>query len=271
MMTDIETRHISPTDPLPAARALATLPGMRAVALGGSLASGRADAESDADLYAFADAPPPEDARRAAVEARAAPGTVSLGEDWFGLTDEWTEPDGLHVEAMHFGCDWIEDQVAARMDRHEPAVGYSTAFVHTIAAARVMADPEGWFAALQARARAPYPEALARNVVRHNLPLLGGAHASFRSQLETAIRRDDAVSANHRAAAILASFWDVAFAAHRRLHPGEKRLLAHAETLERVTPGARDAARALAERPMEGAGAARRLEDAALGMAAGLV
>ena len=248
---------------LPAARALAALPGVRAVALGGSMATGRADAESDADLYVFADAPPPEEARRAAIERIAAPGTMTLGDTWFGLEDGWTDPSGLKVEAVHFGCAWMEDQVAARMDRHEPAVGYSTAFVHTIATAQVMADPEGWFAQLQARARAPYPEALARNVVRHNLPLLGAARCSFRAQLETAIRRDDPISANHRAAAFLASFWDVAFAAHRRLHPGEKRLLAHAETLERVTPKARDAARALAERPMEGAAPAAALEAAA--------
>ena len=259
------------SDPLPAARALAALPGVRAVALGGSMATRRADGESDADLYVFADAPPPEEARRAAIERIAAPGTITLGDTWFGLEDGWTDPSGLKVEAVHLGCAWIEDQVAARMDRHEPAVGYSTAFVHTVARAKIMADPEGWFAALQSRARAPYPEALARNVVRHNLPLLGTVHASFRSQLETAIRRDDPVAANHRAAAFLASFWDVAFAAHRRLHPGEKRLLIHAETLERVTPATLDAARALAEWPMEGAAPAARLDEAAQGMAEELI
>ena len=257
--------------PQDAAHALAGLTGVRAVALGGSMATGRDDAESDADLYVFADAPPPEEARRAAIEGVAAPGTMTLGDTWFGLEDSWALPSGLRVEAVHLGCAWIEEQVAARMDRHEPAVGYSTAFVHTVAAAQVIADPEGWLAALQSRARAPYPEALARNVVAHNLPLLGTARASFRAQLETAIRRDDAVSANHRAAAFLASFWDVAFAAHRRLHPGEKRLLAHAETLDRVTPAMRDAARALAERPMEGAAPAAALDEAARAMADALL
>jgi hypothetical protein len=41
--------------------------------------------------------------------------------------------------------------------------------------------------------------------------------------------RGDAVSVNHRAAAFLASAFDVIFALNRVLHPGEKRLVSYVE------------------------------------------
>ncbi len=44
-------------------------------------------------------------------------------------------------------------------------------------------------------------------------------------QIQNAVRRHDAVSVNHRVAALLASYFDVLFALNAIPHPGEKRLL----------------------------------------------
>jgi hypothetical protein len=48
--------------------------------------------------------------------------------------------------------------------------------------------------------------------------------------LNVAAQRGDLVSLNHRTAALLASYFDILFALNRELHPGEKRLLEHAQS-----------------------------------------
>ncbi|GGK42352.1 nucleotidyltransferase domain-containing protein [Salinarimonas ramus] len=218
------------------ARDLAALPGVRAVALGGSQASGRADAQSDLDLYCYADPVPDAEARRKLVTARAASDHAEIDNRWFEPGDEWLDRCGLGLDVMWRDPAWIEDRVAATMDRHEAQLGYSTAFVFNVATARPLHDPSGWYAALQARARAPYPDALARKICAHNGPMLRGARCSFLEQLTLAGARADAVASNHRAAAFLASWFDMLFAANRTLHPGEKRLLEHVRVMRLDTP-----------------------------------
>ena len=208
--------------------------GVRAVGLGGSLATGRADASSDVDLYLFGEPDALLPLRRAVAAERALPGTAQLDSRWFGPDDEWHDRAGAGVDLVVWDPGWVEGELAAVMERHEPRVGYTTAVIHTLAVMRPLHDPSGWLAAMGARARAPYPEALARAVAAHNLPLLRAAHHSFLVQVELAAARDDPVSVNHRTAAWLASLFDVLFAVDRRLHPGEKRLLDHAATLQRA-------------------------------------
>src|SRR3712207_3263144 len=104
-------------------------------------------------------------------------------------------------------------------------MGYSTAFWRSIRDARPLYERDAWHAALQRRARRPYPEELRRNIVALNRPYLRDHPFSYRYQTAKALERYDAVSVNHRVAAWLASYFDILFALNRVLHPGEKRLL----------------------------------------------
>ena len=111
---------------------------------------------------------------------------------------------------------------------------------------------------------APYPEPLRRAIVARNRPLLADNLSSFAAQLEKALARGDAVSASHRAAAFLASYFDVLFALNRATHPGEKRLLrARRASLPAPPAGARRVGRGAPPRrrypwcPAPGRGPAR--------------
>lgn len=216
--------------PLVLARRLAQVygafPGVEAVALAGSQATGVAGPDSDVDVYVYAEVEPALEARAAAAAGGRG---LELGNRFFEPGDEWTDAaTGLAVDVMFRTPAWIEAELDRVLVRHQARVGYSTALWHSVREAMPLFDRRGWLAALQVRAAAPYPEPLRRAVVALNHPLLRANRSSFLHQLDRAAARGDGVAVNHRAAALLASAFDVLFALNRATHPGEKRLLAHA-------------------------------------------
>jgi hypothetical protein len=214
---------------------LGELPEVTAIALGGSSVAGNVDERSDLDLYVYGPEPPP-----LAVRAELARGhdpAPELDNRAFGPGDEWGDTEtGVAIDLIYWTPDWIEAHLTRVLDEHLPSVGYSTAFWRTIVHSMPLIDRSGWFAALQAKARRPYPEPLRRAIIGLNYPLLRDARSSFLHQIERAIARDDAVSVQHRTTALLASYFDVLFAFNSVLHPGEKRLLAIARRECAVLP-----------------------------------
>jgi hypothetical protein len=200
----------------------------RAVALGGSITSGTAGADSDVDLYVYASPEIPIAERRRI--ALAGTSRWEIDNRFFEPGDEWVDAaTGLAVDLMYRHPAWIEEQLDALLVRHQARTGYTTAFWHGVRASLPLFDRGGWYARLQARAQAPYPEPLRRAIVARNHPLLRGNLSSFLAQMRRAAARGDAVSLQHRAAAFLASWFDLLFALNRQTHPGEKRLVALAE------------------------------------------
>lgn len=209
------------------AAGFAALPEVEAVALGGSRAGGQAGPDSDVDLYVYAAAEPALAARRAI----AAPGRrLELDNRFFETGDEWVDAaTGLGVDVMYRHPAWIEEQLDGLLVRHQARVGYTTAFWHNVRCSAALFDRSGWYGRLQAGAAVPYPEPLRRAVVARNQPLLRRNLSSYLEQMRRAAARGDAVSVQHRAAAFLASWFDLLFALNRQTHPGEKRLVALAE------------------------------------------
>jgi hypothetical protein len=205
----------------------ARLPGVVAVALSGSRTAAAADAASDLDLYVYADPEPEVAARAAAVTAGAR--RVELGNAAFEPGDEWIEPDGLAVDVMFRTPAWLEEQLDRVLRRHQASVGYTTCIWHNLLSSEPLVDVSGWLAAARRACDVPYPEPLRAAIVARNHPLLRASISSFLHQLERALARGDAVAANHRSAALLASFFDVLLALNRLPHPGEKRLVRFAE------------------------------------------
>jgi hypothetical protein len=200
-------------------------PQVEAIALGGSQTAEASDELSDIDLYVFTSGVIPVSERAAVVE--------QLGSSWANLNlqfwdpgDEWFHREtGIEVDMMFWPLSWIEDQLDRVLVRHQQSMGYSTCFWYTIQNARLLYDKSGWFAALQEKARRPYPEELRRAIIINNHAVLRKVIPSYAHQIEKALRRRDLVSVNHRVAALLASYFDVLFAINRILNPGEKRLV----------------------------------------------
>jgi catechol 2,3-dioxygenase-like lactoylglutathione lyase family enzyme/predicted nucleotidyltransferase len=197
------------------------LPQVVAVALGGSRGAGVQDARSDVDLYVYTLGDVPLEFRRELGGAGA-----EIANRFWEPGDEWLEAaSGLHFDIMYRSPSWIEDHLDRVLVRQEASLGYTTCFWYNVMHSQAIVDPRGWYAALQQRARVPYPEGLRRAIVDKNLPVLRRNHSSYRVQIARALERHDLVSRQHRVTALLASVCDIAFALERQPHPGEKRLL----------------------------------------------
>ncbi len=237
----------SPQDMLRLARSVADrwvdLPGVRAVALGGSLARFAlarpdmvVDERGDVDLYVYVDQMPEPALRASAIDDLGA--TVrEIDRQFWETEDSWIDPaSGTLIEVMYRSTDWVIGEVTAVLDQYRPSIGYSTCILDNVRDSVPLADPDGWYADLQRRTDHPYPTGLRDAIVAKNRPILRTATGSYRYQIEAALRRGDVNSVAHRTTALLASFWDILFAINLAWHPGEKRLVAFAERRCPVRP-----------------------------------
>ena len=217
------------------------LPQVVAVALGGSRGAGVQDARSDVDLYVYTLGEVPLEFRRELGGAGA-----EIANRFWEPGDEWLDAaSGLHFDIMYRSPSCIEDHLDRVLVRQEASLGYTTCFWYNIIHSQAIVDPRGWYAALQQRARVPYPEGLRRAIVDKNLPVLRRNHSSYRVQIARALERNDLVSRQHRVTALLASVFDIVFALERQPHTGEKRLLDYltevlAELVRRVIEAGAD-------------------------------
>jgi predicted nucleotidyltransferase len=199
------------------------LPEVEAVAIAGSVATGRANASSDVDVYIYPSTDIPADVRLA-IGQEFSPAAQIV--DYWGSAVVWFDPaSNIEVEALFFNVKWMEDLVLQPLQQHRAQMGFTTSFWHTVKVSQVLFDRNGWFAALQGKANQPYPEALVQAIVDLNYPLLRDIYPSYRAQIATAVARQDLIIINQKVAAFLASYFDILFALNRLPHPGEKRML----------------------------------------------
>lgn len=221
--------------------AFSQLPMVQAIAMGGSRATGLSDGLSDIDLYIYTTAEVPLAARQAIVQAL---GTqhAELDMRFWDVGDEWVDAQtGIHLDAMYWRTDWIEGLLEQVAHQHCASLGCSTAHWHTVQRSTVLWDRLGWFTDLRQRFGGAYPAALRDAILVKNHAVLRRVMPSYANQLAKACQRGDAFSVHHRTTALLASYFDIIFALNGQLHPGEKRLLAHAQQRCALLPQAMEA------------------------------
>jgi hypothetical protein len=155
--------------------ALAPVPGIEAIALGGSRTRGTATAASDYDIGLYYRRPRPIDIAGlskvvASLDDRGARAEVTPLGGWGPWIDGggWLLIDGIHVDLLYRDLDRvasaIDDARAGKVEPHyqpgHPHAFLSTIYVGEVAYARALHDPAGSLAALQAQTT-PYPPALA--------------------------------------------------------------------------------------------------------------
>jgi hypothetical protein len=204
---------------------VADLPGFAAISLGGSIASGLADAASDLDLHVYWRAPlatPPERAERLSRIADA--GSVEVEILTWGLEDH-LRMQGRLAELVYVPLDELLAEAERAYDAGLISEGYTTSRLFYAAHGRVLHDPAGDLGALQARLLAEYPEPTRRILLLHHPELL----RYNLGILHIAQTRGDLLFVQHCRTLVQDIFFNLLFALNRRYHPGEKRLLLHGE------------------------------------------
>ena len=206
------------------------LPHVEAVTLCGSFMGGAADDLSDIDVYVYTTGDVPIETRREIVKTLGGASKASMDMTFWGYDDGWVDLNTeVEVDVIYFDTKGFEEQLERVIVQHQPSGGYTTSFWYTVRHSHILSDPNGWFAELQTWSKQDYPEALRRNIIRFNHPVLRNLMPSYLNQLARSVQRQDLVSINHRVAGFLASYFDILFALNRVLHPGEKRLLTFAQ------------------------------------------
>jgi hypothetical protein len=206
------------------AAAGAALPGFEAMSLGGSAGAGLDDAQSDLDIHVYWRPPLATPEQRAAQLAGCAdPGSIELEVRFWGLEDH-LRVGGRDVELIYVHLEDLRAEVDRAYAEGLGAEGFATAQLYYVANGRPFYDPKAELAALRARL-ATYPEPTRRRLLESHPALL----RAYLRHLRVAQSRGDLLFAQHRRYTIQMVFFNALFALNRLYHPGEKRLLIHAQ------------------------------------------
>lgn len=209
---------------------------VKAVAVGGSSAAKISDEISDIDLYVFVEKDIPVEKRE--VFTKKYSSKYEVGGEYFGSGDEFYVDDlGKQLDVMFWNTGWFEDVVDNVWFKHYPLNGYTTAFLYTLNHLKILYDKNKWLENMQKSIQTEYPEELRQNIIKRNIMLMcDKPFASYKEQIEKAIKRNDINSVNHRITAFMSSYFDIIFALNKLLHPGEKRLIWYAKEHCKILP-----------------------------------
>ncbi|MDE7293625.1 MAG: DUF4037 domain-containing protein [Oscillospiraceae bacterium] len=204
-------------------KALENMSEIEACALGGSRAAGRADGNSDYDVYLYVTGEIPEKVRSEAFSGMCS--VMEIGNRFWEYEDNLILSDGTPMDIIYRNLDDFAEGISRVCDEFAPGNGYTTCMWHNLLNSRIVFDRSGRYTALQKKYDIPYPERLAENIISRNMRLLKDSLPNYPDQIKKAALRGDINSVNHRTAEFMASYFDVIFALNRKTHPGEKKLV----------------------------------------------
>lgn len=205
--------------------ALADLPGVAAITLGGSRAAGFADEFSDFDVYVYYHEPLASSADRTArLRTFADEDTLEVGIPTFGLEDHLRVQQKL-VELVYLDLDRLIADVNRAYSEGLISEGNTTGLLYILFRNQIFHDATGEVTALRARLQAAYPEPTRTRLLRAQPGLL----RYYLELLQIAQRRGDLLFTQHMRSNIHTIFFNLLFALNRQYHSGGKRLLIHAQ------------------------------------------
>ncbi len=202
---------------------LSQCPEVEAILLAGSRGTGRADSDSDYDVYVYLN-------RELSITTRKKITSqyckyMELNNQFWETEDDGILNDGTEIELIYRSLEWLEGELIRVVEHHQANIGYTTCFWSNLLDSDILFDRNNKAKALQERFSIDYPKGLKQAIVSKNFPLLMEQIPAYYHQMKKAIKRGDTISVNHRTAEFMAAYFDVLFAVNGLPHPGEKRML----------------------------------------------
>lgn len=204
-------------------RSFSALDEVEAILLAGSRATNTDDDLSDYDVYIYVNTEIPLSIREEITATYCR--QMELNNQFWETEDDGVLIDGTEIELIYRDLNWLDRTLERTLFHFQASTGYSTCFWSNLLNSEIIYDRSGKAKKLMEKYQVGYPEQLKKNIVRKNYPLLNQQMPAYNKQIIKAIKRNDAVSVNHRVAELLASYFDIIFALNEIPHPGEKRLV----------------------------------------------
>lgn len=192
------------------------------IMLGGSRATGKADVNSDYDVYVYLNQDLDEKIRMDILGPHVK--YMEYGNDFWELEDDGIMKDGIDLELIYRRLEDTDNTLNSIVLEHNAWNGYTTCFWDNLLNSKILYDKSGRLNELKDKYSIPYPKELKKNIIEKNFKLMKDRMPSFYYQIEKAVKRDDRISINHRTTELLSGYFDILFALNETLHPGEKRL-----------------------------------------------
>ena len=196
---------------------------IQAIALGGSISTGRADDKSDYDFYVYYDKELDSESRSKILSKYCK--YFELGNTFFELEDSGKFNWDIEFDIIYRNIYSFTDKIMDVVENFNSYNGFTTCFWHNLLHSKIIYDKDSIFEKLQKRFSVTYPQKLKENIIKRNMSLLSDSTISYYKDIIKSIYRNDLVNTNNRISVFLASYFDIIFAVNELPNPGEKRLM----------------------------------------------
>lgn len=212
-------------------KAFEKLEEVEAMLLGGSRATGTFDEKSDYDIYVYLNKPLSEKKRRDILDHYCS--YMEYSNEFWELEDDGTLNNGIDLELIYRDYSFFDDIIEG-MKNKNVGNGYSSCFYDNLMNSVILFDKSGKIKEKQEDNTGLIDDEYVQAIIDNNYPLVYRDTPAMYRQVKKAMERNDRNSVVHRLAEYFAIYYDILFALNKTSHPGEKRLVELASTMDYI-------------------------------------
>ena len=196
---------------------------VQAIALGGSRATGRADDNSDYDIYVYLKKELGNNIRKKILSPFCQ--YMEIGNSYWESEDNCILNNGIYIDIIYRNLNNFIQNIGGVVENGISHNGYTTCLWHNLVTSEIVYDKNNYLTKIKKRFSLPYPKNLKNNIINRNMNLLTDSIVSYDKQIVKSVCRQDHVNLHNRITEFLNSYFDIIFALNEMRNPGEKYIM----------------------------------------------